>query len=166
VDFGDVLAGTHCIEIAQLGPLRIPLRAVSELERDDIERAARAVVDLALPGAMREELFEDRRWSFLLARAAMDPASLVDGERRPLFRPSELAALAATDVDVLHGAQVRAQGRATPPFDMDIVEALKARAAEHHFDAVRAKRMSAADFFGVPPRELTFWQHFYFTELA
>lgn len=166
MDLGDIIAGTHCIEIATLGELRIPLRAVSELERDDINRAARAVVDLELPGAMRDELVDDQRWPFLVAYAALDPVRLRDGERAPLFRPSEIAVMTATDVDTLLFAQVRAQARATPLFDAEIAQALRDRAESHHFDAVRAKRMSVADFFGVPPRELTFWQHLYFSELA
>lgn len=171
MDIADVLAGTHCIEIAELGELRIPMRAVSEAEREHIAATARATVCMELPGAPRAELVEDASWPILVALSALHPERLREGVRAPLFRVADVRAMLSDDVDALLVAQVRAQRRACPPLRTesewsDLFRSVTQHIAEHPWLRHRAHHTPIVDFFGVASaRELTDHQIRYYTEL-
>jgi hypothetical protein len=171
VNVADVIAGTHCIEIARLGELAIPMRALAEMERDDIDRDVRLALTLLLPGALPDELFDDRVWPFVVARSALDPERLIAGEHAPIFTVRHVEGFTSADVDVLLVVQVRAQARACPPLDSRdakaLLEALMKHAGENPWDGARARRCSIVEYFGVPSiRQITHWQHVYFSELT
>lgn len=167
----DVIAGTHCIEIARLGKLAIPMRALAEMERDDIDRDVRLALALLLPGTIPDEILDDRVWPVLVARAALDPERLIAGEHAPIFTARHVEGFTAADVDALLIVQVRAQARACPPLDSagakTLFDELVKHAAENPWDGARARRCSIVEYFDVASiRQITHWQHVYFSELT
>lgn len=183
MDVADIIAGTRCIEVATVAGLRIPVRALSELERDDARRVARDVIEMMLPGAAPPDGLLDRIWCrFIIARSALDPEAFLDGERRPLFTPSRVGQLSADDGSELLRAQMAAQARAFGADPSEVRSALLIEAREVRQCAsgdretsdrlhelvlrfLHPTHSSPSSFFGTPERELTFHQLFFHMEL-
>jgi hypothetical protein len=127
----DVIAGIRCVEIARIGELLVPMRAVAESERDEIDRLARLSLMVSLPGDPPEELLEDARWPFLVSRASLHPERLREGAFERLFTPTQVAAMTPHDVDALLSAQLRAQVRACPPLEDAGVKRMQAGLVAH-----------------------------------
>lgn len=165
----DVLAGTRCVAIAQVGAA-VPVRALSELELEDIGETARAIVGSSLPGDPDARLVSAAFDRLLLATAVLDPARMREGVRAPLFSASEVGELAPSDVDVLLAAQSEAQTKAFPRLDERGLQALARELSElagKRSDLrIRARGATAETFFGLASiRHVTFWQALYFGAL-
>lgn len=169
----DLIAGTACIEVARLGDVAIPMRALSEREHARITYAATCSARLALvdePGSTASrDAAHDAEWPLLVATAALDPVQLRAGVRAPLFTLDEAGALAPADVDALLVAQRRAQLRAAPALDEEQTRAalntMRSRPGRS-IEALRARNVSAADFFGLPLEAVTDWQLIFLNEVT
>lgn len=170
----DLIAGTRCVELARLGRVVIPMRAMAEREEAELARLAelRARVDLgAIDEAPAANVTRSARWPLMIAMLALDPKALRSGRRERLFTPDEAGQLIPADVDALLDAQRRAQVRSSPPLDeTELRAAVKALGtagnASFTLDRLRVRGMTVVEFFSLPLDEITDWQLIYFQELT
>lgn len=169
----DVLRGVRNVAWARIGDVSIPVRALAEPELDDATELARTQSSAQLDGATpHAELVAQLSDRHVLARAVLDPESLVLGRYEPLFRAAaELEALDAEIAIMLADAQRRAQRCALPHLDAAGVEelgnALRARADARPLEHVRAIGESAARYYGLDrATQVTGWQSIFFAAIS
>jgi len=165
----DVVRGTRCVAIARVGDVALPVRAISDAEVTELEHEARDT--LALDGIEASPQQRATRLErMMLARCVLDPEAFADGARRPLYRLSELGQLPEDVLLALLAALDEATLRAYPQLDEGEVKRLYAdlreRADKRGDDRLRARRASAAEFFGVPFEQVTHWQAYYLAALG
>jgi hypothetical protein len=162
-DVDAVLRGTRNVAIAEVGPIRIPVRAISETERAACIASARDIEHL-------DGIEGGNAWQrHTLALAALDPSLLRSGRRVALYTPDEIGELTASVTSAFVAAFAEASSLARPTFDdQDAVEAFAAELRQHaqRADRARAQHISAAEYFGVPTDQITYWQTYYFGALS
>jgi hypothetical protein len=178
----DVILGTRCMEPARIGDVAVLMRALAELELEDVLADARALVSSQLPGpsepAPARAAYERRvaplvraaRDRRVVALASIDPSGLRDGVRAPMLTAGDVEGLPPAIVDELLAAQMIAQRRALPRLD-DRAQAtlhreIVAHATLRFTDRLRARNTSPSAFFDCSPRAVTGWQGIYFMELS